>query len=122
LPRFAPSTWGADPGSAQPDAAELDLAALGARLRQEMPEIAAQLEATARQAVNIALEATIDWEGARRAQIQLTKPEVVAAEFAEGEAVFVDGWPLAYSEAGIALLFSAAGIESGTAPQTALSE
>ncbi|MCB1706236.1 MAG: hypothetical protein KDI17_15335 [Halioglobus sp.] len=91
-----------------PDEADLEIAALGDWLLQAEPDLAAQLEAEARRASGLSAEQPVDWSAAQHARALLTKNTITAAELARDDVVFVDGWPLARSEAGAAILYSVA--------------
>ncbi|MEZ5569506.1 MAG: hypothetical protein R3E54_14375 [Halioglobus sp.] len=88
--------------------AELDIAALGEWLRRAEPGTATALEADARKAAGLSPYAAVTWPIARATRVQLTAPDRIATEFAQADVVFVDGWPLARSEAAAALLYATA--------------
>lgn len=102
---FTPLTALSDTG---PNAADLEIANLGSWLREAEPASAAQLESEARKAAQLTATQPIEWPSAQRARILLTEDAVVAAQLERADIVFVDGWPLTRSEAGVALLFAAA--------------
>jgi len=102
----------------QPGSADLELAAMGAKIREVMPERAQQLEAFARRTVGLAPAAPIDWDTALRARPLLTEHNRVMAEYGRGDTVFFSGWLLAWSEAGTALLYSLANTASGSPTAT----
>ena len=95
-------------GAAEPDAAELELAALGEALRTASPQLAAQIESRARALVGLAAPVPVDWQAARAAGATLTQQQRVDAEFGRGEFISVQGWLLAHSEAATTLLYAAA--------------
>lgn len=102
---FAPLAARSDPG---PSAADLEIATLGDWLREADPNLASQLEAEAREASQLTATQSIDWTAAQVARMQLTEDTRVAGELARADIVFVDGWLLARSEAGAAILFAVA--------------
>lgn len=95
-------------GDAAPNAADLEIATLGDWLREAEPDFAAQLEAQARKVTRLTAIQSVDWAIAKLARAQLTEDSRIAGELARADIVFVDGWLLARSEAGAALLFAAA--------------
>ncbi len=84
-----------------------ELATLGIQLRQQQPELAATLEAAAREAAGIAPAQRFDRATAMQAQRLLTEPERTARELDQDEYVLVSGWLLSHSEAGAVLLHAA---------------
>lgn len=99
---------------------DLAIANLGKFFRVSQEAEANRLEALAREALGLAASADIDFDAARRAQMFLTEPRRIAGELEKGQVVFVDGWLLTYSEAGTALLFSAALAHTGPQKATPL--
>ena len=101
-----------------PDAADLEIAALGGKFREAQPDTASRLEALALKDAGFAPSDSIDWEGARRAHLLLTERTRVSAELARGDVVFVEGWLLAHSEAGAALIFTSVGVQWASRSQS----
>lgn len=97
----------ADTSSAQPDERET-LASFGDAILQQDPSVAAKLERTARVALQLAPGSTIDWSIAEQAKAALTAFQRVKSEFAEGKALFVEGWFVSESEAAVAILYALA--------------
>jgi hypothetical protein len=114
---FTPLAAQSDAG---PNAADLEIATLGDWLREAEPDSAAQLEADARKATRLTPTQSVDWPTAQLARVLLTEDARIAAELARADVVFVDGWLLARSEAGAALLFAEARAQMQFQSQTAL--
>ncbi len=108
---FAPLAARSD---AVPSVADLEIASLGDWLREADPNLASQLEAEAREASQLTATQSIDWTTAQVARVQLTEDTRVAGELAGADIIFVDGWLLARSEAGAALLFAVARAQTQT--------
>lgn len=102
---FSLAVWADDIHS---KSADIEIAALGSWLFEHEPDLAVELEAEARRTAQISPLEKVDWKIAIQARERLTQPERVSAEIAREDVVFVDGWLLAYSEAGTALLFELA--------------
>ncbi|GAB5451978.1 MAG: hypothetical protein Hals2KO_23060 [Halioglobus sp.] len=85
-----------------------ELAMLGKQLRQQEPDLAAALEAAAREAAGIAPEQRFDQATAMQAQRLLTDPQRTARELEQDDYVLVSGWLLSHSEAGAVLLHASA--------------
>jgi hypothetical protein len=104
--------------TASPDAASIEIAALGKRIRELEPKTAVRLDKLARGTAGLKARDSVDWAIADKARLKLTERSRVAAEFIREEVVFVDGWLLANSEAATALLYAAASAPSGHQNQT----
>lgn len=104
-------------GARKPDAAEQQLAQLGDLFRQSEPAVARRLMGLARNAAGFTATDSVNWAAAREAQTVLIESVRISEEFAQGQVVFVEGWILAYSEAGVALLFAAARELDGVSPE-----
>ena len=98
-----------------PSTADFELAALGEVYRQSAPKGAQQVELSARNAAGLGRSEPIDWQTALWAKSLLTENARVVAEFERGDAVYVDGWLMANSELGSALLLADAKALSGSA-------
>ncbi|MEZ5571593.1 MAG: hypothetical protein R3E64_06165 [Halioglobus sp.] len=94
--------------NATPAETALDIAALGTQILNSDPQAAATLEVWARNVAGLKPTESIDWKTADRARERLTERSRVAAELEAEEILFVDGWLLARSEAGAAVLYAAA--------------
>lgn len=94
--------------SAALNADEVAIAQLGALLLASQPEVAASLEMTVRRQLAVGSADTVDRATARQSQSLLNDRQAIAAQLSRREVVFVDGWLLAHTEAGVALLYALA--------------
>jgi hypothetical protein len=95
------------------DEADREIAALGATVMATYPARASSLAAAARSAAGLPSDRAPNWQEAIDARDRLSQSQAIALELAEDRILFVAGWPLTHTEAGIALLFQEARVSSG---------
>ncbi len=88
------------------DPVEMEIIELGRHFLDSEPDTAAQLLKDVSIAAELAELRQLTWPMVHKARIFLTKPERIREELARADFFFVDGWLLARSEVGVALLFA----------------